>query len=84
MIMWNEKLTQEKAQFNFKGILEYSEFTMTHVDEYVFVGGFIGDRNKGLVVALHGSLWHCTCMTRMQVVVIPTNAYFPLCDESFL
>ena len=45
--MWNGKLTQEKAQFNFKSTLEYSEFTWAHVDGYVFVEGFTNDHNEG-------------------------------------
>ena len=45
--MWYEKPTQHKAQFNFKGNLEYSEFTWAHVDEYIFVGELIDDHNEG-------------------------------------
>ena len=45
-----------KRRLNFKGILEYSEFTLAHVGRYVFVGGLIGDHNEGLVVALRGSV----------------------------
>ena len=60
--MWYKKPTQEKTQFNFKGILEYSEFTWAHVNEYVFVRGLIGDHNEALTVALHKSVWHFACM----------------------
>ena len=54
--MWNGKPTQEKAQVNFKGTLEYTEFTWAHVDGYVFVGGLIDDHNEGFVGVLHGSV----------------------------
>ena len=64
--------------------LEYSESILAHVDGYVFVGGVINDHNEEYAVALHGSAWHCTCMAKMQIVLIPTNTHFPLYDESFL
>ena len=82
--MWNRKPTKEKAQFIFNGTLEYSEFTWAHVNGYVFVGGIINDYNEALAVALRGSVWHYTCMARMRVVFIPTNAHFSLCGKSFL
>ena len=75
---------QHKRRLNFKGTLEYLEFTWAHVDEFVFVGGLVVDRNEGQVVALRGSVRHFTCMARMQVVFIPINAHFPFYGDSFL
>ena len=73
-----------KRRLNFKGTLEYSEFTWAHVDKYVFVGELIDDHNEGLAVAFRGTVGHYTCMARMQLTVNPTSAHFPLCGESFL
>ena len=47
---------QHKRRLNFKGTLEYLEFTWAHIDEFVFVGGLIGDHNEGLTIALCGSV----------------------------
>ena len=45
-----------KRMLNFKGTLEYSEFTWAHVDRYVFVGGLIEDYNDGLLVTFRESV----------------------------
>ena len=47
-----------KKMLNFKGTLEYSEFTWSYVGEYVFIGGLIDDHNEGFPVTLHGSVGH--------------------------
>ena len=47
-----------KKRLNFKGTLEYSEFTWSYVGGYVFIGGLIDDHNEGLPVTLHGSVGH--------------------------
>ena len=65
-----------KRMLNFKGTLEYSEFTWVHVDRYVFVGGLIEDHNEGLVVALHRSVWATEPSTSTDICSYVCN--FPM------